>query len=292
MATKELFSQFDDLLNICKDNVFKAVFARDSKDSRRALSRLVSAVIGRELEVVSIMANEPAPESVTDRLVRFDINCRAKDGEPIDVEMCLNPDKFEPVRLEFYAARLFVTQDIHGSEKTYRDLKRTYQIAILAEGTFFADGDFLHGFEYYDPVRNMSLGGRTRIFTLELSKLGEVVKKPAREMSNPEFWAVFFRYHGDPGMRGKINEIAVLEEGIAMAGGVLLNISRDENQRARLESEYKGQLDYQSKMVQAKREGIEEGEAIGVKKRNTELLSLIAKGYTAEDLKREIEARR
>ncbi|MCL2191339.1 MAG: Rpn family recombination-promoting nuclease/putative transposase [Treponema sp.] len=37
-----------------------------------------------------------------DRLVRFDINCRASDGEPIDVEMCLNPDKFEPVRLEFY----------------------------------------------------------------------------------------------------------------------------------------------------------------------------------------------
>jgi len=69
-----------------------------------------------------------------------------------------------------------------------------------------------------------------------------------------------------------------------MAGGMLLNISRDEDQRARLESEYKGQLDYQSKIVQAKREGREES--------SMEILNLIAKGYTAEDLKREIEARR
>ena len=252
-----------------------------------ALSRLVSAVIGRELEVVDIRANEPAPEGEQDRLVRFDINCRAGDGEPIDVEMCLNPDKHEPVRLEFYAARLFVTQDIRGAGKSYKDLKRTYQIAILAEGTFFADAGFLHGFEYFDPARGMPLGGKTQIFTLELSKLGEIAKKPAGEMSNAEFWAVFFRYHGDPNMRGKINEIAVLEEGIAMAGGVLLSISRDEDQRARLESEYKGQLDYQSKMVTARREG----EEIGAKKRDAELLSLIAKGHTLEDLKRELEER-
>jgi len=218
-----------------------------------------------------------------------------KDGEPIDVEMCLNPDKFEPVRLEFYAAKLFVGQDIRGTTKTYNDLKRTYQIAILANGTFFADGDFFHSFEYYDPVRGMSLGGRTRILTLELSKVDEVARKPVEEMGNSEFWAVFFRYHKDPGMRAKINKIAELEEGIAMAGGVLLNISRDEVERARLLSEYKGAVDFQSKVNQAKIEGLEkgrqEGEAIGEKKRDSELLDLIAKGYTLDDIKRELEAR-
>jgi len=98
--------------------------------------------------VLHILANEPAPESTLDRLIRFDIRCRTRDGEPINVEMCLNPDRFEPVRLEFYAARLFAGQDIRGADKNYDDLKRTYQIAILAKGTFFPDGDFLHGFEY------------------------------------------------------------------------------------------------------------------------------------------------
>ena len=115
----------------------------------------------------------------------------------------------------------------------------------------------------------MSLNGRTRIFTLELSKLEEIVKKPAREMSVQELWAVYFRYLTDNGMREKINEIIEQEEGIAMASEVLLEISRDEVERARLNSEYKYQLDMQSKLVHAKREarkeGLEEGKQVGLK---------------------------
>jgi predicted transposase/invertase (TIGR01784 family) len=223
--------------------------------SRAALTRLVSAVVGRELSIITITANEPAPESLRDRQIRFDINCKAADRELINVEMSMEPDPFEPVRLEFHAAKLFTGQDIRGTEKTYNDLNRTYQIAILVSLKFFPDGDFFHSFEYYDPDRRVSLNGRTRILTLELSKLEGVALKPAGEMSSPERWAVFFKYLKDTGMRGKINEILELEEGIAMASEVLLEISRDEAERARLNSEYKYQLDMQSKLVHAEREG-------------------------------------
>ena len=105
--------------------------------------------------------------------------------------MCLNPDEFEPVRLEYYAARLFGAQDIRGEGRTYSDLKPTYQIAFLVNRTFLPDGDFFHTFEYYDPVRRVSLGGRTRIHTLELGKLDAVSRKPVDEMSYQELWAVF-----------------------------------------------------------------------------------------------------
>jgi predicted transposase YdaD len=47
-----------------------------------------------------------------------------------------------------------------------------------------------------------------------------------------------------------------------MAGEVLLTISRDEAERARLESEFKYQLDRQSDMVSSRREG----ERIGLEK--------------------------
>jgi len=124
------------------------VFAKETHASRKALSRLVSAVIGRELEALEITANEPPPESLRHRQIRFDINCKAADGEWVNVEMCLNPDDFEPVRLEYYAARLLGIQDIRGEGKTYSDLKPTYQIAILVNKTFFPDGDFFHRFEY------------------------------------------------------------------------------------------------------------------------------------------------
>jgi predicted transposase/invertase (TIGR01784 family) len=61
-------------------------------------------------------------------------------------------------------------------------------------------------------------------------------------------------------MRGKINEVLRYEEGIAMAGEVLLRISREEEERARLMSEYKYVVDTQSKVVHARREGRKEGE--------------------------------
>jgi len=41
VATATLFDETEDLLDIRKDNIFKAVFTKDSGDSRRALSGLV-----------------------------------------------------------------------------------------------------------------------------------------------------------------------------------------------------------------------------------------------------------
>jgi hypothetical protein len=169
--------------------------------------------------------------------------------------MSLNPDKFEPVRLEYHIGKLFTAQDIRGADKTFDDLKPAYQIAFLVRGRFFADEGFFHSFEYYDPERSISLNGRSRIITLELAKLERVIEKPTGEMSGQEHWAVFFRYLTDKGKRQKINEIMEYEEGIKMASEVLLTISKDEIERARLLSEYKYVVDTQSKVVQARREG-------------------------------------
>ncbi|MDR1278355.1 MAG: Rpn family recombination-promoting nuclease/putative transposase [Treponema sp.] len=252
------FDETDDLIDICLDNVFKAVFTRNTPASQGALSRLISALIGREISVAAISANEPPVDSLRDRQIRFDIACRAKDGEFINVEMSLNPDPFEPVRLEFHAGKLFTGQDIRGTGKSYDDLKYAYQIAILAKERFFADESAFHTFEYYDPAHRVSLNGRSRITTVELSKLDRVVEKPIRDMDAQEHWAIFFRYLTDKAKRGKINEIIACEEGIAMASEVLMTISKDEVERARLVSEYKYQLDTQSKLVHAKREGIKE----------------------------------
>jgi hypothetical protein len=192
--------------------------------------------------------------------------------------MSLNPDAFEPLRLEFYAGKLFTGQDIRGTDQHFDDLKQAYQIAFLAKGRFFPDDEFLHAFEYYDPVRNVSLGGRSRIITLELSKLEPVVAKPSEAMTASEHWAVFFRYLTDKTKRRKINEIVEIEEGISMASEVLMTISKDEVERARLMSEYKYEVDTQSKVVYAKREG------------QNEVLELVKQGYTVEQIEAKLSA--
>jgi len=157
------------------------------------------------------------------------------------------------------------------------ELSRNDQIAILAKERFFKDKKFLHSFEYYDSVNGVSLNGKSRIITLELSKLGGIVEKSTDEMSAQELWAVFFQYLPDVSKRQKINEIIAREEGIAMASKVLKSISKDEKERARLMSEYKYAVDLQSKLVTAKRKG------------QDYVLELMAQGLSYEEIRKKIE---
>jgi len=266
------FEDSDDPIDICLDNVFKAVFTRNTHASQGALSKLISALIGRDVSIIAINTNEPPIDNLRDRQIRFDINCKAENGELVNVEMSLNPDPFEPVRLEFHAGKLFTGQDIRGSDKSYDDLRQAYQIAILAKDRFFSDDVILHTFEYFDREHGVSLNGRSRIVTLELSKLDKVIEKPIKEMTAPEHWGIFFRYLTDKAKRTKINEILKYEGGIAMASEVLMSISKDEVERARLMSEYKYELDLQSKITHAKRQG------------RQEILDLLKSGKSTEEI--------
>jgi len=275
------FSESDDLVDIRYDNVFKAVFTSNTPESNKALSGLVSTLIKRDVSIVAITANEPPIEDLKDRQIRFDINCIANNGELINVEMCLNPEPFEPVRLEFHAGKLFIGQDIKGKNRDFNDLKEAYQIAILANKRFFADDVVFHTFEYYDAEHNISLNGKSRIITIELSKLDKIIDKSVDDMSPAERWGVFFQYLTDKAKREKINQIIECQEGIAMASEVLNTISKDWEERCYRESILKYELDIQCKETRARREGkLEERQ---------EVINLLKSGKPLEQIIQEYE---
>ena len=260
---KVYFSLEDDIVNPCWDNVFKAMFTKETPDSRGALSKFLSAVINEDAAVISITANEPPADDLRGRQIRYDITCKFNDGRAANVEMTVSPDKCELIRMEYYEARLFSSHDMRGTEKTYDSLPHTYQISIIVERPVVDDDVIIHHFRYYDAESRISLNGRTHIITLELSKLARLAEKSARDMTTLERWASFLLYTADKGKRRLVNEILEIEEGVSMAGAVLLTISKDEVERARLESEYKYTVDYQSKMITARQEGVAIGEARG-----------------------------
>ncbi len=249
------FGEHDELLDIRYDSVFKAVFARDTPASRGALSALVSALIGQTISVDAITANEPPADHSHDRSIRFDIACKTETGELINIEMSLFPNIDELNRLEYYAAKLFTGQNIQGKNKTYSQLRAAYQIAILGRKCFFDDKALVHNFQYYDSVHDVPLNGKTRIITLELRKAGQVIEKPVSEMETQEAWAAFFEYLTTREKRTKTNEILRREEGIAMAGKTLITITQEEREYARSITRLKNELDYQSGMINARREG-------------------------------------
>jgi len=282
------FNDEDELPDIRYDNIFKAVFTKDTPASKGALSGLVSALIERKISVQTITANEPPANNTFDRSIRFDIACRAESGELINIEMSFHPTPHELSRLEYYASRQFSGQGIQGVEKDYFDLVETFQIGIFGKEKFFHDEALVHSFQYFDPLHNVDLGGKSRIITVELPKAERIVDKPAIEMDSSKKWSIFFQYLTNKNKRSKINEILEREEEIAMAGETLIHISRDDIEQARLTTELKNKLDYQSGMVYAKRQGRTEGRAEGLAEgRVTEKLE-IAKNLKAAGVSAEI----
>ena len=69
-----------------------------------------------------------------------------------------------------------------------------------------------------------------------------------------------------------------------MASEVSMTISKDEAERMRLMSEYKYQLDMQSKVVTARREGKQEGKQ--------EIIDLLKNGKLPEEIIREYSGNR
>jgi hypothetical protein len=232
------------------------------------------------VELLTVTANEPPPTGLRDRQIRFDIAVKFNNGQLGNVEMTTHPDTWEAQRLEYHVCKLFTTQDIRGTDKTYADLQRTWQISLLNESLFKKDKALIHRFEYYDREHNLPLGGKTTIITVELSKAEPLTAKPIAEMSSAERWAVFFWYITKPMQRELVNELVGYEEGIEMASEVLLTVSRDEVERARLDHEYKNALDMQSLLVGARREG-----------ENT-VLELVRQGYTAEQIEAKLSPNR
>jgi len=119
---------------------------------------------------------------------------------------------------------------------------------------------------YYDPDARISLGGKTKIITVELVKTKPIADKPVEEMTNAEQWAVFFQYLTDPERRGKIMEIINNEEGIAMAAKTLGTFTQSELEYIRQSTLLKSELDWQSGLVDAERKGLRRGLRRGLKK--------------------------
>jgi len=270
---EHLFAQ-ERILDLRYDMVFKAVFTKDTEIARLALSDLISSLIGRVVLVDTIIANEPASEYSGQKKVRFDIACRSKNGELVNVEMSFHPIDDELYRLEYFASRQFVGQDIAGIDKEYSDLKETYQIAILAQRIFFPDKNLTHTFQFNDLQTQVSLGGKMRIITLELEKASAFIDKSVKEMSDAEAWAAFFQYLTNEAKREKIKEIINSEEGIAMAVKTMGTFSQKEIDYIRETAEIKARLDWNSYIKDAKnkgrKEGLEEGHEEGRQEANLE----------------------
>jgi flagellar biosynthesis/type III secretory pathway protein FliH len=82
-------------------------------------------------------------------------------------------------------------------------------------------------------------------------------------MTELEKWAVFLRYASMPKYREKLNKVIETKEALQMAGELLMSVSQDEHERARLRSRRMFLTDLASDMATSRDLGIAQGRAEG-----------------------------
>jgi hypothetical protein len=92
--------------------------------------------------------------------------------------------------------------------------------------------DFINPFSMRHDTDNGLLHNSVQALFVELSKLNEVLKKPVEEMTDMEGFSVFLRYAENPEYREVVNRVIESKEGLAVAGEVLMSISKDEREQA------------------------------------------------------------
>jgi flagellar biosynthesis/type III secretory pathway protein FliH len=123
---------------------------------------------------------------------------------------------------------------------------------------------------------------------VELGKLERVEKKVVEEMTELEKWALFLRYASVPKHRDKLNKVIETKEALQIADELLMSVSQDERERARLRSRRMFQTDLASDMAtvldRGIAQGIEKGRAEGRVEGKQIIIDLLKSGKTIDEI--------
>ena len=264
-----------DILPPSDDRIFKLILT--SPEAKQALMNLISSIIGRTVVDVTLLPNELALRSTKEKGGRFDVHCKIDDGSQVNLEMQASyiVETLDGLFRNLKGKSIFYLTGLHSSQpakglRRYDWLARTYQITFCSYTIFPNSQNFVNSFSLRNDATGELLSDAISLTFVELSKLGEVLKKSVSDMTDLEKWSVFFRYAPDVRHREIVNKVIASKEVFQVAGNLLMSISQSERERAIYRSRMKFQTDMQSNMATAEDNGRERGLAEGLVKGRVE----------------------
>ena len=249
-----------DILPPSDDRVFKLILT--SPEAKQGLMNLISSIIGRTVVNVVLLPNELAPGDTEEKAERFDVNCKIDDGSQINLEMQASHmiEDLDGQHRNLKGKSVYYLTDLHSSQpakglRRYDRLARSYQITFCSYTIFPNTKDYMNSFSLRHDTTGELLSDAISLTFVELSKLSEVVKKPVRDMTDLDKWSVFLQYAPDLEHRAIVNKVIESEEVLQVAGDLLMNISKNERERAIYRSRRKFQTDLQSDLATAEDRG-------------------------------------
>ena len=255
-----------DILPPSDDRVFKLILT--SPEAKQGLMNLISSIIGRTVVDVILLPNELAPGDTEEKAERFDVNCKIDDGSQVNLEMQASHmiEDLDGQHKNLKGKSIYYLTDLHSSEpakglRRYDRLAQSYQITFCSYTVFPDTPDYVNSFSLRHDTTGELLTDAISLTFVELSKLGEVVKKPVSNMTDLDKWSVFFQYAPDLEHREIVNKVIESKEVLQVAGNLLMSISQNERERAIFRSRRKFQTDMQSDLATAEDNGRVAGRA-------------------------------
>jgi len=284
----DFFTEDADILPPSDDRIFKTLLTHP--DAKQVLIDIVSTVIERTVVEVHIRGIEPPVMDIEEKAERFDVNCTIENGDQVNVEMhCEERVNIGEINRSFLNKYIYYLTDLHSSQKSkgvkYKDLVRTYQVTFSLHPVFSSCDDFIHRFSLRKKTGEQ-LSDQINMVIIELSKLTDILKKPVEELTTFEMWSIFFKFADNLEQRKLINDIIKEKEEINMAATILREISKDEHERARLRSRRMYETDRESDRLTSEEIGEIRGEARGEIRGRLEIIDLLKKGFSLEEIEK------
>ena len=284
MPQKIFIPKDKNLLDPKVDSTFKTLFIQEGKSSKIALKGLVKAITGYEPEDVTVINNELPKDLENAKNIRLDLQCRMTDGKKIGIEMqtCRSGDDLK-TRSFYYGCKLI--SSVGQSGESYMDIPKVYQVMFTNFSLFGDESGYLQSF----LMRNEKtvLTDKLQIIFVQMPRFKEGDKN-VKNFTELEKWIIFLRDSTDKEKRDLLNEIMASDEGIREAGAVLMTISEDDKEWARQISRLKGEWDFKSSIITAKREGkaegLAEGREEGIQIGEHQGLEIAARGMKEENI--------
>ena len=250
---------------LTNDTLFKLTFG-DSKKTR-ILICLINALLQLEgkQKIIEVEILNPFndKEFIGDKLSIVDIKAKDQQGFLYNIEMQVQVPQNWDKRALYYASKLYTSQLKEGH--VYKKLNKTISISIL-NNNCFKDNDDIHNiYRFHNNKTLKPLNGLMELHFIELAKFD---KDKPRSLSSPfEKWLYAFKYGN---LYQKESDMLpkelITEEGIEEALKAMRFANSNTQTRYLIEARQKFLHDQASFNDDAREEGLEQGEKIGVKK--------------------------
>jgi len=254
-----------DILPPSDDHIFKTLLT--SPGTECVVADVVSAATNHNIVKAQVLNNELPVTDNNEKNERLDVNCTVidKSGQKRQINVEMQGSRMAEhaggnmnfkTKYAYYGMDLFIKQESKGVK--YADLMQTYQITFCNYTVFPERTDFVHSAALRFQDGELFCD-KLCIIIVEMSKLGYALNKRAEELTPIEIWGLFFGHAHDPDYREIINRIIETKKEVRMASELLMEISKDEAERARIRSRKKFEMDRMSDLLTFKDEGIGEG---------------------------------